>query len=567
MKFFYTLILFVQIVFAQNITISDINIDKEGYGLPKIQKENLFEPYRKESVNLGHISNPIFMKLTLSNDSNETIERILSPTDPRFDVFKLYDEHHLLCSNNVFSEDGPKATLPYCTIELKPHSQNIYYLKVASLYGSLNFHLHIQKPADFFKSDLSRQRIIILFVGVLIAFIFYGIMLYLYSQKRTYLYYSIYLIVFIYHQIWYLGLTYLFLPQSTILLYAKTMIIQVSALIITFAFFIMNFLKLKNFPYIKKTYYFFIIVAAFEAIALSVMPHYGPDIVIATGAIFILFNNIIGIYAYWNGVREAKYFIIGYGIATIAFFVIILDFFGFTSITQSYPYIILIATSIEALVFLLAFFEKHSLLQEEHTEAKVIRRELELQKLYTREIHHRVKNNLEMILSIIDLQSSDAKDKSKFEDLKNRIFAIAQNYTMLTGSGRGTVAMGGYIAELINSIKYSMQTDKKINMEIEVEQDIEFALDKSIYVGLIINELVVNSFKYAFGDNGGMLKISLRREGSTFVLIVEDDGKGFDPIRREGSFGLVLVETLATNDLKGEIHSFTDDCTKYIIRF
>ena len=567
MKFSYLLILFMQVVFAQNITISDIYIDKEGYGLSKIQKENLFKPYGKESINFGRMAYPIFIKFTLGNDSNKTVKKVLSPSDPRLDEFELYDKHGTQYGKNIFSSNWFKTTLSYCIFEMEPHSQNSYYLKVASLYGSLNFHIHIQKPIEFFRYDISRQRIIILFIGILIAFIFYGFMLYWYSHETTYLFYSLYLFAFIYHQIWYLGLTYLYLPEDMILLYAKTMVVQVSALIVTFTFFIMSFLKLNNFPTIKIIYHFFILLAIIEAVALSMAPRIGPDTVVATGAIFILFNNITGLYAYKNGIREAKYFIVGYAIVTIAFFIVILDYFGFTSITQNYPYIILIATSIEALVFLLAFFEKHSLLQEEHTESKIIRRELELQRVYAREIHHRVKNNLEIILSIIDLQSSNAKDKSKFEDLKNRIFAIAQNYNMLSGSGQGTVMMGEYITELIESVKKSMQANKNIDIAVDVEQDIEFALDKSIYVGLIVNELVINSFKYAFGDRGGKLLVSLHREGDGFALVAEDDGNGYGPVQKEGSFGLMLVESLVANDLSGEMRSFTKDRTKYIIRF
>lgn len=567
MKIFLLLTLFLNFLFAQNINISDIYIDKENYDLAKIEEKSLFKQYGRDCVNLGRVAYPVFVKFILSNDSNRTVKRVLSPTDPRFEELELYDETFILYSNNRLLKNRTKTILPYFIVELEPNSTRTYYLKVASEYGNLNFSLRLQKQRDFFSDDAARQHIIILFFGILIAFILYGIMLYLYGKNSTYLFYSIYLIVFIYHQCWYLGLSYLYLPQEISVLYTKTMIAQVSALIVTFAFFVMSFLKLDKFPVLTRIYKVFIIVAIIEALVLSFVKFHSTDIIIATGILSILFSNTVGIYSYFNGIREAKYFVIGYTIASLAFFVIVLDYLGLTTITQNYPYIILVGTATEALIFLLAFFEKHSLLQQEHTKTKVIEKELELQNLHTKEIHHRVKNNLEMIISIIDMQSGNAVDKSKFEDLKNRIFAIAKNYNMLSNGGQGTVEMQGYITGLIESISCSIQKDRIIDIVVDIDSDIEFALDKSIYTGLIINELVVNSFKYAFGEKGGKLNVSLKKEEDHFVLVIEDNGRGFDITKREGSFGMILVEKMVASDLKGKIRSFTDDHSKHIIRF
>ena len=567
MKFFLFLTLFLNFTFAQNINISDIYIDKENYGLAKIEEKKLFESYGKDCVNLGYVSHPVFIKFVLSNDSNRTLKRVLAPTDPRFEEMKLYDENFLLHNNNRFSKNRSKAILPYFIVEIKPYSSKKYYLKAVSRYGNLNFSLQLQKQREFFKNDALKQHIIILFIGILIAFIFYGIMLYAYGKNSTYLFYSIYLIAFLYHQCWYLGLSYIYLPQEISELYTDTMIIQISALIVTFAFFVMRFLKLDKFPVLSRIYRIFIIVAIFEAIVLSFVQFHSPDIVVATGTVSILFSNTVGIYVYMNGVREAKYFVIGYAIASIAFFIVILDYLGLTVVTQSYPYIILMATAMEALVFLLAFFEQHRLMQQEYVKTKVIKKELELQRLHTREIQHRVKNNLEMILSIIDMQSSGAKDKLQFENLKNRIFAMAYNYNMLSSGGQENVEMRKYVMGLIESIKNSIQKDQNIDILVDIDSDIEFALDKSIYTGLIINELVVNSFKYAFDVKGGELMVSLKKEDDGFVLIVEDNGKGFDTTKREGSFGLILVEKMVVGDLKGEISSLTHDRTKHMIRF
>jgi hypothetical protein len=103
LKIFLFLTLFLNFTFSQNINISDIYIDKENYGLAKVEEKKLFKPYGKDCVNLGHVPHSVFVKFILSNDSNKTIQRVLAPSDPRFDELELYDETFTLYNNSRFS--------------------------------------------------------------------------------------------------------------------------------------------------------------------------------------------------------------------------------------------------------------------------------------------------------------------------------------------------------------------------------------------------------------------------------------------------------------------------------
>ncbi|MEA3456375.1 MAG: 7TM-DISM domain-containing protein [Campylobacterota bacterium] len=125
-KFFLLLFIFANYLYAQNVKVLGVYTDKENYGLEKIVEKKFFEPYGRENVNLGYVLHPVFVRFTLSNDSNRTIKRVLSPTDSRFEEMKLYDENFLLYSNSRFSKNRTKAILPYFTVEMQPYSISTY---------------------------------------------------------------------------------------------------------------------------------------------------------------------------------------------------------------------------------------------------------------------------------------------------------------------------------------------------------------------------------------------------------------------------------------------------------
>jgi len=182
------------------------------------------------------------------------------------------------------------------------------------------------------------------------------------------------------------------------------------------------------------------------------------------------------------------------------------------------------------------------------------------------ELNHRVKNNLQIILSIIQLQSFNSKEKDKFLDLENRIGAIAKTYDMLIlNSAIQHVNMQKYISEIILNIKSSFPIEA--NISVNIDSNIQLPLKSATYIGLIINELVTNSYKYAFRDKeSGEIDILFTKDKNKYRLIVEDNGIGFiEDI--EKSLGLNLVYSLVKEQLNGKIICSSKKGTKYIIEF
>ena len=204
-----------------------------------------------------------------------------------------------------------------------------------------------------------------------------------------------------------------------------------------------------------------------------------------------------------------------------------------------------------------------------------IKASLREKEVLLREIHHRVKNNLQIISSLLNLQSRYIKDKQVlhvFQESQDRIKSMVLIHTKLYQSkGLARVDFAEYIRSLIADLFRSYKADcDLITLKTNVD-DVFLAIDTAIPCGLIINELVSNSLKYAFPEDGqGEIRIDLHWEkGGKFTLIVSDSGVGFPrdlDFRNTESLGLQLACTLV-DQLQGTIGLDRTGGTKFKIAF
>ena len=175
------------------------------------------------------------------------------------------------------------------------------------------------------------------------------------------------------------------------------------------------------------------------------------------------------------------------------------------------------------------------------------------------EIHHRVKNNLQIISSLLSLQSGyndDPRVLASFQDSQNRILSMALIHEKLYRSENLTqVNLAEYIQDLgaFLSRSYQAQTHH-IELEIEAE-NLFLEIDKAVPCGLILNELISNSFKHAFpAERAGKIWVTLQTTASDQIrMSVGDNGVGFPAaidFRSASTLGLQLVNTLV-DQLKG----------------
>lgn len=207
-----------------------------------------------------------------------------------------------------------------------------------------------------------------------------------------------------------------------------------------------------------------------------------------------------------------------------------------------------------------------------------VKNSLKEKEILLKEIHHRVKNNLQIISSLLNLQALTFEDKNsreKFKESINRIKSMAIIHEMLYRSGNlSVVKIKDYFESLISFITGTYTVSTKITTELMVNSESDVLdIDKAIPCGLILNEMISNSIKYAFKDRkSGKINIRFNefpKKEKKFELIVEDNGvgisKNFDFLNVE-SFGMQIIHSLVSQ-LDGSIALDNKGGTKFSIQF
>lgn len=191
------------------------------------------------------------------------------------------------------------------------------------------------------------------------------------------------------------------------------------------------------------------------------------------------------------------------------------------------------------------------------------------------EIHHRVKNNMQVISSLLKLQIDGTEDKQirdVLEVSRNRVYAMSAVHETLHGSDKlSEIDVKTYLSKITTAIfqNYSINSGK-VNLISDIEKS-QISINQAYPLGLISNELLSNSLKYAFpNEKGGEITVKLKKLDHEIELTVMDDGIGmpndFD-YQNASSLGLKLVRLLVENQLGGSIDTESKIGTKFVIKF
>jgi two-component sensor histidine kinase len=194
------------------------------------------------------------------------------------------------------------------------------------------------------------------------------------------------------------------------------------------------------------------------------------------------------------------------------------------------------------------------------TKNATIAEALSERELLLREIHHRVKNNLQVVSSLLSIQGREIKDekaKNAISESRNRVHSMALIHQYLYSDKELTsINMGEYIPNLCKKLFNAYKLDHDlIDLRIDVEP-ISLDVDTAIPLGIIINELITNSLKYAFeADDEGSIEVHFAERQNQLILRVNDNGKGkCDKERSDISFGMKLIRAFEEKlDAKIEI--------------
>jgi len=601
----YLLLLLLVTLEATALTPIDISQDIDG----SILKESSFyldetnrltvkelinshrlKPYHRSQIDTALSDKTVWIHVKLTNKSSSTVEKLLVITSPLPEDIEWYTNTNLdhPIVKGVAHKRGARKTLCYSyPVTLDAHQTEEYYLKVRSKWGPNNFSLILEDEEQFYREDFKQQLVVSMLLAMIFILMVYSFMLFLYTRDKSYVYYGLYLLTLLYQQTSYLGLTQLYLPEWYVMnVEVRLALTKVTIMFISSSLFAISFLKTERMPRIHKIYKGFIFVAILELAILNIPSFYNLYIPVLTASLLIVFNLFAAIFSYKHGNQQARFYIVGFGLVFGAYAVMITDALGLTSLVHLFPNILIWTTTVEALILSLAFADRYNILQAEKEKAdrnreRTIKEEviektdrlnqaLKAKELLLKEVHHRIKNNLQIIISMVRLQSDEWTNNdmvSAFKKLENRINAIAKNYNLLLlDDNLDAIDMEEYIESLLLDLQESICV---ADCHVAIKTDIHatLPLKESVYVGIIINELVTNAHKYAFEGDEGEVFVSLQQKENAFTLVIRDNGKGFVYDKESKSLGLKLIRSLAQQQLHGSLKMSTDNATQYTIRF
>lgn len=206
-----------------------------------------------------------------------------------------------------------------------------------------------------------------------------------------------------------------------------------------------------------------------------------------------------------------------------------------------------------------------------------LKRAMREQDVLIKEIHHRVKNNLQIVASLLNLQAkriSQPEARREFQEIRERVLALATLHRHLYPDGGAAILqLENFLGELARQLYAVYAPNLLGRVELDLKLDsVTVTADQAVPVALIVTEVMTNAFAHAFsGERSGAVKLSLSRDQEVCTLTIQDDGIGFDPqnVEKEGGrekLGLKLIAGF-TKQLGGEMTLSTTDGTQFVLTF
>ncbi|WP_024953473.1 7TM diverse intracellular signaling domain-containing protein [Sulfurospirillum arcachonense] len=595
---FYTTVLYAQPLYMSNhvkltniLPYSKIYIDKsQTLTINNILKNDI--PFKKNKQNIlsfGFSPNfDVWIQFSLTNNSKKTIHKIVEYKNPLTTHIEFYDpdKNFVVQKDGLFTINTKRRTLnPIFHILIKPHETKTYYLKASSYITTLIININMWDSTSFYQTEVKHQFILALFFGAMMILGFYNLFIFFFTKDISYLFYFLYVVGVVIHHGLYVGVVHIYILNQTWIIHIVNNAAFAAALpIFWLVLFTKTFLRTKQYPILDKLLTLLIILLPFTTLVFTLTNEFNkyrnimPVLVLS----YLIF---ITIYAVFKKNRQAYFILIGWSAIFIAILFMLLSSVGMFSIYQYIPYYIEVSLVFEAVIFSIALADRIKQLQADKEKAnqklfdqqvnerrrlfmqveektRDLKIALDEKQLLLKELNHRVKNNMQTIVSLIRLQKDKIKDeklKDVLTTIQNRIKSISHLHELLYENE--TIAYVNayeYFELIIEGIEESYENEVNIHIDIQTKLKNE----QAIYCGLILNELITNSLKYAFPNQKGNIYISLKKNKNTYDLSISDDGIGYNQSMPTNSLGNILVDTLVKRQIKGNITVDSKDGVK-----
>lgn len=567
---------------SESLTLKDI-----------INKDKEFLQNTQKSLAYGYAPNfTVWIKFTLKNTTNKLLSKIIEYDNPLTTHIDFYDTSKIDPEKEgLFQINKDRKTInPIFKITLKAHESKTYYIKASSQITTLIVKLLLWENDTFYEKEIQYQLILGLFFASMLILAIYNLFIYFFTKDISYLYYVLYLFGIIFHHFIYIGMSNIYiLNQSSIIYFVELAALLVAFPIFFLALFTKSFLKLKQYNSYNKFLTIYLIIFPF-IISIFIMTNALNQYRNIFTFILQVSLVLITIYAVSKKNRQAYFILFGWFVVMFAGTFMYLSSIGLFDVYQYQKYIVEIAFVLEAVIFSIALADRIKQLQNEknyansqliyqqENEKKILKVKVEEKtndlkgaldekEMLLKELNHRVKNNMQTIISLIRLQLDDIDDlyvKNILSTTYNRVTAMSHLHELLYyQTNISHINANEYFVLLTDEIQESYAKNIKIHLNISAKLQI----DQAIYCGLIVNELATNAFKHAFKSNSGNLYINLSKNEDMYLLSVIDDGIGYTKKISPSSLGLVLVNSLVKSKLGGTVSVEALDGVKVNIKW
>lgn len=543
--------------------------------IESIQNIN-FKETTSNMFTFGFITGNSWFKLTIENQSDNS-DFIFQLIEPYFQRVHFYTqkngkwEQQYAGLKYYEKENKPQYLTPMFTFNVKPYHTKTIYIQFApdketAGFSFGRFKLSSQKNFNT-DSILSDYVFYVFFLGSMFFLILFNLFLFIKFRDITYFYYTMYILFFSSYVFAYSGLANYF----HLALWYRKLIITLPLFLIFLILFTNKILKL--YYYLPRVYKFLIFVIWIYLLSLPYMLYDYSSWMKIFGVSTLLFSPILifsSIYIGYQGHKEAKLYFIGSIFYISSLSILPLMAQGTLPYTSFTHYSFSVFSYIEIMFFSFILVNRFYATQnqkiqlqgklldiqknnEKTLEKKVKDRTNEVNQLLKekevllKEVYHRVKNNFQMVVSLLWIENentkSDDEDGSLLE-LINRIKSMALIHQYLLGmDDYAEIKAQEYIHQINLEIQKSY-TQKTLSIHDNID-DFSLSPDHALALGIIINELLTNAVKHFKKDEVCSIELSCKKVENLVILIIQDNGEGFDLKKRRNSFGLKLIKQFA----------------------
>lgn len=555
----------------------------------------------------------IWVKVIVSMEGvdGDVVLEVFPPYLDSLQIFRVHEEGVLHIDEIGRGQiiDGSYLYPPYLSFLIENDGSDIkeYLLRLENS-NEIFLNLDLYALGDYINNVIFRESFIYLYFGIMLAMAAHNSLAYFITKNISHILYSVFAVLMTFS----VGCDFdilhrAFWPNSP----EFNLISHHVFGIITTAFgplFAAYYMNVKQY---SLKHFYMLILLSLAGIPFLFLKLFYPDMISNTVITnyyiipAIIYTFSIAVYLAFKKNVMAYVYVTAFTLFFIGLVITILQKNGILVDTPLYSYAYVVGSLVEAIILSVGLSYRVKLLEDERkvayellllsqsrenemqrellevSDSKLFKQNIELQNsikygsFLFKELNHRVKNNLQLIMSLLYLQkeSLDGETAKKFDETISRVKAIALVHKKLAledeKDGVSDVEVNEYLLTLVEDVlRTSTQEDVRLDSFLSSDK-VYLSGDMSVQIGIVVNELVLNSIKYAFSDVDNRDKIvyfATKKEGDFLEVCIGDNGIGIQESANESSLGLILIKQFIKK-MRAEMVTKSDpEGTKNIIR-